>query len=627
MKQNFSKWFKCIIILVFVISSLAINQPNLNTKGVDPFFTLVYKTNDTATKIGTANYIKAQLAEIGIDLDIIIQDWLTFVIELTTTRDFDICHVSLQDNDKDPDQTGLYNEDGSLNIFGYDVTMDWQSDRGDGMNEWYMKQGNLIMPPDSNERIQHYWSWEQYLLDEICPMLPGLNFMYCQTHWANLQGFNLTDELLQSWGKMSWSNSHAGQYLTNEIVTNDHYYRDLNPLNSSDFASKRIYEACLDPLIWIDADKSVWPHLAESYVYLNDTTIEITLRDGIYWLDYDGFTNEKLTTEDVYFTLYSWQEISDDQDEWEWIEKMTIVDEDTIKIFVDNDPGTSANDPFGQSLEMLEVRILPEHYLNQTQLGDGITPDITHSSWPTFNETCFGTGLFQMSGKAPGIGTNLTINTNSWWLDASVDKTNMDFVNRFGDFTGGLLGYRIRDLTDDLVIQSEYENGKLDIIEIYDNIKREQYETDPKLAVQFAYGNTFNFFAFNMRETRTQIGDRTPSEIQPSYSKGLALRKAICYAIDLEKINIDVYEGVRERTHWPMPRTFGIWLYPNIIQYDYNLEQAKYFMYLAGYQLPDYTPTTVPQITAFIGIETYIMIGITFSIIPAIYVLNKKRKK
>ena len=102
----------------------------------------------------------------------------------------------------------------------------------------------------------------------------------------------------------------------------------------------------MDPLIWYDDDLSVWPHLAKSYSMLNDTTLEITTRDGIKWCnDPDNlFPDEYFDIEDVYFTLYAWKYLSIDREDYDWIKDMEIVDNNTMKIFIDGDPSTPENE-------------------------------------------------------------------------------------------------------------------------------------------------------------------------------------------------------------------------------------------------------------------------------------------
>ena len=105
-----------------------------------------------------------------------------------------------------------------------------------------------------------------------------------QATWSNLVGYNYSKEIKQSWGQMSWEGTHQGQLSANEIVIADSAWSDLNPLFQDDTSSSFISSAMLDPLIYYDADKSAWPHLAESYEYIDDTTMEIVCREGILML-------------------------------------------------------------------------------------------------------------------------------------------------------------------------------------------------------------------------------------------------------------------------------------------------------------------------------------------------------
>ena len=171
-RRILTRLYLCFVISTFLVSVVVIRPEPVRSR--DPFFTLVAKTNDGGVRPDYLNFLKQHLARIGINVDVVVQDWPTFVMELIAFRDFDICYVGLVGGGADPDFTGVYDENGSLNLFGYDTTMDYNETLGTGLNEWYMDQGNLIMPPDSEERIQHYWAWEQYLMTRFCPVCQRL---------------------------------------------------------------------------------------------------------------------------------------------------------------------------------------------------------------------------------------------------------------------------------------------------------------------------------------------------------------------------------------------------------------------------------------------------------------------
>ncbi|MHA1125739.1 MAG: ABC transporter substrate-binding protein [Candidatus Heimdallarchaeota archaeon] len=609
-----------IIITIFVASTIAVNP--VQSEAIEPFFTLVFKTNG-GVRLDYGNFLQQQCAKIGIKIDVIITGWPSFIGELIAFRNFDVCYVALTGGGRDPDFTGVYNENGSLNLFGYHTDMDYDKELGTGRNEWYMRQGSLIMPPDSAERVAHYWDWEQYLMDKILPCQPTFAPRSYMATWSNLNGYNISNGLLQSWGKMSWTGSHTGQISTDEIVIADYPWSDLNPLFQDDTASSKISNAILEPLIYYDADLSVWPHLAESYTMLNDTTLEITVREGIKWgNDPDGlFPDEYFSIEDVYFTLYTWKYLSNEQEDFDWIKDMKIIDSDTMIIYIDGDPGTPENNPYAPFLPSVSQNILPEHYLNQTQIWDGITPDISHPSWSTFATHCFGTSLFEIDTFTEGVETSLSIRDDPtdlcWRLNTSITSDpDLNWESRFGDFSSSLNTLRIRINYDKQISLLEFEAGIVDIqgVTAYP-ATRDSCITDPDFNVQSDTQFYFGFFGYNMRPVRPIIGNPNPTTGDPSISVGLAIRKAISYALDRVEINNIIHGGEYALTDHPIYQKMGIWCNPNIIRYNHDLEKAREYMSLVGYN-------TV--------VSSGLSIGITLSslmVVATVSTLMIKKKK
>jgi ABC-type transport system substrate-binding protein len=562
------------------------------TPNSDPFFSLVFKTVNSEPFSEYANFSKQQLAEIGINITIELQDWPLFLDTLLATHNFDFTTIQFVGGSQRDDPNELlqraYTEGGTLNIWGYDQLMDWDDTLGAGLNEWFIQNGSLMMPPNSQERIDHYKDWQQHLMNDLLLLIPLFTEKSFSANWANLNGFNYSKgNVLHNWGHLSWDGIHPGQISTSEIVIADDNWTKLNPLNSSDEHSDFIMDACLDKLIYMDEDCSFWPHLAESWNFINDTTLEITLRDDIQWMDYGGFTNEYLNVKDLYFTLYCLQhELSIHNETYVWIKGMEIIDDMTLKVFIDGNPLTSENDPYLYCLDDLSTYIVPEHFLNQTQEVDGITPDVTHPSWTDYSTNCWGTGLFEIDTFTEAIETILTIKPDCWMLDPLVDKSNMDFVNRFGDFIGGLTELRVRIMDNQTLITSEFEAGKLDIIDIADIDKRFQYSTNSSLAVHSKFHDHFSYFGFNVREGRgTPMQSRDPCPFLPTMTKGLAIRKAMAYAINRVEIDNEVHNDSHYIVDYPTFSTLGVWCNEDIIKYDYNLYKAKEYMLFAGYDL------------------------------------------
>jgi ABC-type transport system substrate-binding protein len=609
-----------VIFSLFVASSFAV-QP-AKTDAIDPFFTLVAKTNQGGVRPDYLNFLKQHCARIGIGVDVIVQDWPTFVGELIAFRDFDVCYVALTGGGADPDFTGVYNENGSLNLFGYHTSMDYNETLGTGVNEWYMKQGNLIMPPDSQERVEHYWAWEQYLMDKILPCQPTFAPQSYVATWANLEGYNFTDGILQSWGKMSFDGTHTGQIDNTELVITDAAWSDLNPMFQDDTSSSFISSATMDPLIWYDADLQAYPHLAEDYYLVNDTHLRVEIREGVKWQDPGGYPGEELDAKDVYFTFYSWATVSNDVQVFDWIDDLVIVDDYTIDFFIDGDPSTEVNDLYAPFLPSISYRIMPEHYLNVTQLADGVTPDITHPNWNTYSTNCFGTGLFTIASFTEGVETTLALNTDCWRLDETLTAdAALDWENRFGFATGftPLDQMRIRIIPDVQTALLEFEAGKTDIEGVTTQPdKRDEFIADPDFDVQSDTTFYFGFFGYNMREVRPEIGNRDPCDDDPSISKGLAVRKAISYALDRVEINNVIHRGEYTITDHPIYLKQGIWCNPNIIRYNHDLDKAREYMALAGYEITE--TTTTP------GFGLWIAFASIMAVASATFIIIKKRK-
>jgi hypothetical protein len=571
------------------MKNIQIKTPDL----VSPFFTLdAISYNDSRRWGDNLLHLKSDLEELNIDLNVTLyEDWMEFLTQLIMTYGYDICSADFTSGDyKSPHYftDPIYTENGSLNLARYNTDMDWNETYGTGLNEWYLDQGQLILPPFSQERIDHYKEWQQYLMENLHPMLPGLTRRFYSTYWSELSGLNITDGILQSWGKMEWSSLHAGQNYTNEFVLGGYNYTELNPLYSDQKDSWFIIDATMDPLVWFDSDKKPWPHLAKSWTQMNETHVQLTLREDVKWqTDPDGlFTNEYFDAEDVYFTLFCWRNVSADTGLWKWIKNMKIIDSYTIDLFLQDVSNTPDNE-LVEYLDLLDTPILPEHYLNQTQELDGITPDITHSSWLKFDKHCFGTGMLEIDSIITNKSTTLTEFVDSWKLDTGITSDpELNWNERFG--TKWALDTMIIRIMEDInETYDEFNEGQLDYVFMGANLeKRDEYLTNASLIVDSQLATNYGFFFYNMNEDRaTPMQSSDPCPGDASMSIGLAIRKAISYTADREQMNQDYHDGECIINHNPIYPTSGIWLNENITKFNRNITKAKELMLFAGYEL------------------------------------------
>jgi len=592
-KVNKTRIFTLFLVGWIVMGSVLVFIPE-ETSSTPIFFTLVAKTPDSGPGLLYFEYMKVYLSQIGINLDVVIQDWSTFVQELIIFRDFDLCYVEFTGGGvSEPDFTGVYNENGSLNLFGYHTSMDWDDYLSTGINEWYIQHGKQIIPPDSDERVQHYWAWEQYMMDKILPCIPLYTKTDFTVNYAELDGFSAEKGLLESWGNMDYTTLLVGKDNYSEILVNGEPWGDLNPLNQSDSSSKYMSSFILDPLIYFDNAKEAWPHLAKDWTFLNDTHLRIILREDIKWQpDSDGnFTNEYFDAQDVYFTLYCHM-LKYGSSFPNWLDDFKIVDHYTIDLFIDANKYTYANEPTATFFPALAVQILPEHYLNQSQLADGVTPNSTHISWYKFNRQAFGTGLFQIQSSYEDPVTILNVFNDCWYLDPLViNDLLLHFNERFGNFTHGLTTLKFKKYSEINQAINDFANKDLDILYLDSQIDLVlDYIYDTAYEVNKIIDNTFGFIGFNMREVRPEIGSPEAAPGDFTMTKGFYLRKAISYAIDWENIGQEIHSSLYERNHCPIYPCLGIWKNPNIIRYNYDLSKAAECMTKAGYDL-GWTPT------------------------------------
>jgi ABC-type transport system substrate-binding protein len=255
--------------------------------------------------------------------------------------------------------------------------------------------------------------------------------------------------------------------------------------------------------------------------------------------------------------------------------------------------------------------------LNQTQDITG-KPDVTDASWNTFATYCFGTGLFEIDTFKASEETILKVRPDCWRLNTTLtNDPNLNFVERFGDHSGGLDTLRIRIIPDQLRALFEFEAGKVDLegITAYPE-KRDEYLPLPDYEIQSETQFYIGFFGYNMRPVRPYIGSREPTKGDPNISVGLAIRKAISYAIDREEMNNIIHGGKYTITDYPIYQKMGVWCNPNIIRYNHDLEKARYYLSLIGLET-----VSNQGFSMIVTLSSLMVVTVT-----TIFIVKKKRK-
>lgn len=151
--------------------------------------------------------------------------------------------------------------------------------------------------------------------------------------------------------------------------------------------------------------------------------------------------------------------------------------------------------------------------------------------------------------------------------------------------------------------------------------------------------STYDLLFYNLHESRPVIGNDNLAVGNTDISIGLAIRKAISYAINKEEIRKVVLGDEYEVIHHPTNPTMSDWLNPDSIRYCYNLNVARELVYIAGFQVgwwevtyPDWEticPNSPPSVSVA-GFNMILSLGVLLVIsIPLLFkkLKNKKHMK
>ncbi|MHA1466187.1 MAG: hypothetical protein ACTSQ2_13945, partial [Candidatus Heimdallarchaeaceae archaeon] len=177
---------KTVFFTILILSSLiAMSAFNAGTSqaAVEPLANLVFKTNGGGVRPDYGLYIAQYLREIGIEVEVKVEEWTVFVGTLILTRDFDLGIVGLSGGGSSPDMFDVYGSEGSLNMFGINKEIPYGNE-----SENMQIEGVTIV--DLEQRQQHYYDWQQLMMDKIVPMLPLFAPRSYVATWANTKGYD-----------------------------------------------------------------------------------------------------------------------------------------------------------------------------------------------------------------------------------------------------------------------------------------------------------------------------------------------------------------------------------------------------------------------------------------------------
>ncbi len=605
-----NKKFLGLLVLIFLFSNiLAVTQ----AQEQDPFFHLTVRISSASEAWDYFYYIQEMLEEINIELEtewIIFNDFPSIIL---FNRNWDLIFSEIR-GWRAPDLREYFTSNGQLNLFGLDDNIPYVS-LSNNMQEEATTLSN------QTERQQRYYDWQELVMDKILPILPlYAPRLYCVT-WSSMLGFDGRWGIVHSLPYMEYDGYHEGQLSLEEFnIAEDAQWQDLNPLTSSNSADELIYDLISEPLVlWSPDQLPTKTGLVRDWEQISENHFKFHLRDNIFWspsynvtMNSDDSTsldsspimtglkgenstgeNQQVKAEDAVFTLLSNAFWTTD---YEWLSSCYIdpINDLAFHITIDGNPETVEEEIFADFLAYIQLPVLPEFFLNSTvntiyEVGGGIPcigiyPEIENTAvWQSFGQSAFGCGKYMLYYTNQNVETVLERNENWSAAGAIIGELGLEpFVEKF----------RIRYISKEADQLAEFKAGKLEYFEglILKSFSRTD-RTDPRFEIQAFLDNSYSLMAFNL-ERRFIGSDDNLIWLNDSgaegYTKALAVRKAMCYAIDRDELNQILYDGEQLIVNNVIFPYSACYYYNDVSpKYNHDLEKACEWMELAGYKNPN----------------------------------------
>jgi peptide/nickel transport system substrate-binding protein len=308
----------------------------------------------------------------------------------------------------------------------------------------------------------------------------------------------------------------------------------INPLASTSVWGWKFLRNYYDKLVRLTPDVELELWAADAIDTPDDTTYEVTLRDGMTF--HDG---EPVTAEDVAF---SYQYNIDNEFGYfmpflDMIESIEAPDDTTV-VF-------NLAEPFGPfvNVTMAQIPILPQHLWADIDNPADLGPD----EIPTV-----GSGPFQFDRFDVGEYKALTV-FEDHWTAADIDIDGIDY-NIYADAEGVFTGLQTGEID---MTAWRLEPGQIPLAEDEDN-----------LTVVNAPDFGYYHLTWNLREE--------PFD-------DVAVRQALSHAIDKGTIIDVLLDGRGEPGTSVVAPSNPTWHNPDITAYDYDLDRAREILQDAGY--------------------------------------------
>ncbi|UJG41932.1 MAG: ABC transporter substrate-binding protein [Candidatus Heimdallarchaeum aukensis] len=506
--------------------------------------------------------IQTNLGLIGINAEVKSTDYATFLDKVVVNKDYDLAILEFE-MESSPHLEVLFRENASLNIFNYKNDLD---------NSYVINKINLAEKTiDFEERRNIYFDIQTYLMKDVLPFVPLFTPVNTFAYWKQVNNFSAELGLSDSLPYMYLSDASKEQ-----LKVGIGYWNNIDPLNSKRTSEKQLVSLFMDKLIKTASDGSIiGGGLIKKWKFENETTLLLTIRSNVYWQqDVDKeYTDEQFTIDDVIFTLNVFKSpyVNNEYHQYDWIKKITKVNETTIAIAIDSDRETKENDPYAYALDDLSIYALPEHYLNVTGSWEGIT---SSTNWVKFSSYPFGTGKYKINFEETEKGVTIVLDKFEKWHGAGVIPNSPTDLN--------IQTLWINTYRDNYALLLSLQNKDVDFAIFGKDSQIANPVSNSEIEIQHSPSNSIVVLAFNLDNKYFGGDNNFVNTTEESVSKALAVRKAIAYAVNREQLNEGFHDSFYIITDTIIP--YGTkYYYSGTEKYDFSIQKAINYLEIAGF--------------------------------------------
>lgn len=329
------------------------------------------------------------------------------------------------------------------------------------------------------------------------------------------------------------SNTNSAQATASKSTITIGILSDLSsfdPQNHNDTVSAYATRHIYNNLVKLNDNNEFVGNLAKSWEYLDDTTVEFTLNEGIKF-----HNGETLTSEDVKFSLERQKEAPKVGHLVSMIDNVEVVD-DTHFIIHMNTPSNA----LVSSLNHSGSAILCKSYVEGLE-----------AEGKTLADAPMGCGPYKFEEWVPG--SSFTLVKNDDYFDPATAAQNDKLIFKI--------------IPEESARTIALENGEIDLLMNVGTADANRIRENDKLALDEFDSTQIEYFAMNTQKA-------------PFDNK--LVRQAMNYAINKDDVVIAAIDGEGEAFDNYIGKP-AIGYYDTAVKYEYNPEKAKELLAEAGY--------------------------------------------